>query len=233
MEGKATKVKISDLVIDPKLIELRPINLFYVDRYRKAMRVGSVFPSIIIEEGTNRVISGNHRVSAYLDEYGGDHVVAAIAETFPDEATVIRRFAEENTRHGMPLSNISRKAIVHALFKLGDSPENIAAILDIPVRQVKNLGDMVVLVVGKGKKGEMKPIKYGLGHMAGQKITPKQYEEHRKADRGVPIGMLARQIQRWIDNGWVDMTDMTTLSVLTDLYESLGKLMEGQLQDVK
>ena len=227
------EVKISDLVIDPKLVEIRSINPYYVSRYRQAMRVGAQFPPIIIEAETNRVVSGNHRVSAYLDEYGGGHVIEAIVETFPDEAAIIRRFAEENTRHGYPLSGISQRAIIHILLKHGDSPETIAPVLNIPVQKVNMLGQMSVLVVGKNKRKEMKPIKHGLEHISGRKVSPKQYEEHRKSDRGVPLVHLARQIQRWIDNGWVDMTDMTTLSVLTDLYESLGKLMEGQLRDVK
>ncbi len=225
---KKVKVKVGDLIFDPKLLEIRPINLFFTNRYRQAMRTGAQFPPIIVEAETNRIISGNHRVSAYLGEYGDDHMVEAIMETFQDEAAVIRMFAEENSRHGSPLSSISQKAIVHALLSYGDTPETIASALNMPVKKIQMLGELQVLVIGKGKKSEYKPIKHGLEHLSGQKMNAKLYDQHRKADRGIPVAQQAHQLCRWIENGWVDMTDPGTVTALEELYAALGKLVEQQ-----
>jgi hypothetical protein len=61
----------------------------------QAMRNGAQFPPPIVDE-TNRIISGNHRVTSYCQEYGSEHEIDVIVESFPDEAAVIRKFAEEN-----------------------------------------------------------------------------------------------------------------------------------------
>lgn len=221
------KTRVSELEFDPKLLELRPVNLYYVSRYRQAMRTGAQFPPPIVDEN-NRIVSGNTRVTAYRQEYGDDHEIEVVVEKFPDEAAVIRRFAEENSRHGNPLSGISQKAIIQTLLKHGDTIETVAATLNIPPNRIKSLGGMSVIVMGRGKKREMRPFKHGLEHMSGQTMQRKQYEEHRQADRGIPAATLARQLQRWIDHGWIDMESQSTLEALDDLYAALGRLIEAR-----
>ena len=226
------KCKIKNLVMDEKLLELRPVNSYFVSRYRQAMRSGAQFPAPIVEKGTNRIVSGNHRVSAYKEEYGDDHVIEVVAEVFPDEASIIRKFAEENNSHGNPLSGISQKSIIQSLLKHGDTPETVAQVLNIPVKKVKSLGSLSVLVIGKGKKSECRPIKHGLEHMTGRKVQEKQYNEHRQADRGVHASYLARQLNRWLVNEWIDTTDEHTMQALEELQASLNIFMEQKVAAV-
>jgi len=220
------KVRAGDLVIDPKLLELRPINIYYVSTYRQAARSGAVFPPVIIEQKTKRVVSGNHRVTMYMEEFGPDHEIEVIAEKFKDEASVIRRFAEENSAHGAPLSGFSQKAIAQKLLKYGDEPEVIAKVLNIPVGKIKRLAEFTVVVIGNGKTKNNRPIKRGAESIIGKEIPQKKYNEHVRRDRGVPVCSMASQIVRWINNGWIDVTDEKTMSSLQELSDAINKILE-------
>ncbi len=225
---KTIKKRVGDLVIDEKLTELRPINIYFVSRYRQAIRHGAVFPPMIVEKGSNRVVSGNHRLTTYLEEFGEDHEVEVIEKNFKDEAAVIRCFAEENSKHGNPLSGYSQKYITQKLLEYGDDPETVARVLNIPVKKVQNLGGMNFVVVGQGKKKERKPMKHGLEHKAGSTVKAKVYETHKKHDRGVPAKTQADQLTRWINNGWIDTEDENTINSLWDLYAALEQMFKQQ-----
>ena len=216
--------KISALIIDERLTELRPINMFFVSRYRQAMRNGANFPPPIVEKGTGRVVSGKHRVSAYLEEFGADHQIDVVERKFKSESEVLRLFAEENSKHGNPLSGYSMKYITQRLLSLGDTPEEIASALNIPVKKVQDMGGMSVFVIGNGKK-EKKPIKHGLEHKAGSNITEADYTCHQRQDRGVPARNLATQLTRWIENDWIDKDDDATVTALRELHAALDKVV--------
>ena len=219
------RIEVGSLIIDPKLVALRPINVYFVSRYRQAARNGAIFPPPIVEKGTSRVVSGNHRVTMWSQEYGPAHEVEVIEEVFPDEAAVIRRFAEENSRHGNPLTGISQKAIAQTLLEYGDTPEVVAQALNVPVVKIKMMGDLKVLVIGTNRKRELRPIKYGLEHLAGQTLKKNLYDEHRRVDRGTTVRSLAEQVTRHISNGWIDQADHKTMASLTALYEALAVLL--------
>lgn len=222
------KAKIRDLIMDEKLLELRPINLFVVSRYRQSMRTGAIFPPLIIEKGTMRVISGNHRLEAYRGEYSGEREIEVVEETYKNEAEAIRRFAEENSRHGNPLSGIEKKNIIQKLLEHGDSLETVSQVLNMPVKRVEQYAGFNVVVIGKGNKRELKPVKHGLQHIAGMTMKAKEYTTHIQHDRGVPAKSLAQQLTRWIKNGWIDREDVETMDALNDLSQAISTLFGEQ-----
>lgn len=216
------KMRIGDLVFDKNLTEIRPVNMYFVSRYRQAARSGAQFPALIIEKGTKRIVSGNHRATMYLEEYGEDHEVDVIEKAFPDEKDVLREFAKENSKHGNALSGWSMKYITQKLLDLGDTPEDIASVLNIPVQKIKKMGDMFVVVTGDKKKKEHKPVKNGVSKkILGTEIKSSEWEVHKKNDRGISPVKIAEQIMRWIENDWIDWDDEKTLETFKSLLESI------------
>ena len=69
------KAKLSTLVVAEWAVELRSLDMFMVSRYRQAMRIGAQFPALIVDKQTREIISGNHRYTAALEEYGEDHLI--------------------------------------------------------------------------------------------------------------------------------------------------------------
>lgn len=214
---KTERVKVSDLTIDPKLTAMRPINMMFVSRFRQAYRVGTKMPTPIVEAGTYRVVSGNHRVTAMRMEYGDDYEVKVDVREYDSERAVIEEFARENVPHGNPLEGVSRKKIAVALVGTGATNEELSELFCVPVRRIIEWCGMTVTVVGKrSKKTRTEVIKRG-PDIIGETITEDQYESHMKRDRGVTAYSQAEQLSRWLRNGWIKATDLRSIEALEEL----------------
>lgn len=211
------KMKLNEINQDPTLLSMRPVNTVFVSRYRQAYRQGADFPPIIIDQ-KNRIISGNHRFTALVQEFGDEHGVDVIKKKFKSDKDRLEFFAQENTKHGNALDGISKKRISLALIKEGATQEDVARIFDVSVKRVIHWGDNNVMVeIGKGKT-DVRPAKRGLD--VKKPITEKQYKEHIAADRGVPISSLTGQLTRWIRNGFVSKSEVN-IDLLAELRDEI------------
>ena len=218
---KTTHIKIKELNTCEDVLRIRPVNAFFVSRYRQAMRNGDQFPPLIVEKGTNRIVAGNTRYEAYLAEYGEEKAVPCILKSYASPAELIEDAVRDNAKHGNPLDGISRRRAALRLAELGRDHEAIARLLGVSCKQVHEWGGQVVIV--RGTKAPQ-PVKRGLEHMSGQKVSVDNYKTHIKTDRGVPIAQQAKQLSRWIRNGWVDMTDPKTSAAIGELKEAIETL---------
>jgi len=230
MQDQKKKVKVSELIINEKLTELRPINPFIVSRYRQNYRTGAEFPPIVINKDTGLIVSGNHRASALKGEYSENHKVAAIYRTYDNEREMIEDFTKENISHGNPLSGISKKKIACALLDLGASSQEIGNIFNIPIKRIEKIGEDFRLVVGGKKdcKEVRQPIKRGPDIPSEEPMTDEQYQTHVDHDRGITFDEMANQIIRWCKNGWIEKT----IENLT-IAESLKIHMEGLIEKIE
>ncbi len=218
------KVALKELVIDEKLTYLRPINPVFVSRYRQAYRSSANMPLPFVEEKTNRITSGNHRVTAMREEYSLDHKAEVIFKQYGSEREVLEEFVKENANHGNALDGISRSRLSIALLDEGVTEEEIASLFNVPVKKIEKWGNQTVVVLGK-KKTDRKtmPIKRGL-EMTGKVMTAKQYETHVEKDRGIPAWQLANQLIRWLREGYV-MPNERNMESLLALEEALGEFL--------
>lgn len=206
--------KLNELFIDKNLTELRPINAIFVSRYRQAYRSGAEMPLIVIDKKTNKVISGNHRYTALMQEYGPDHKVKVKSLDFKNEKERLEFFVRENATHGNPLDGITKKRLAIALTDAGATPEEIAGLFNVSVRKVEHWGDHgAIVTIGRGKTTKMVPLKRGVEIPPDETITEKQYKEHITSDRGVKPSTMAAQLTRWLNNGWVAASDQNTLAM--------------------
>jgi hypothetical protein len=221
----SNQVKLQDIVVDPT-IQVREVEGHTVSEYAQAMRAGAQFPPLVIENGSNRLVCGNHRYFAYKRVLEPTDTVSVEYRDFEDEAAIIRTAAKDNATHGRPLDTWDRKRITVRLQEAGDSIEDIAALLSVPVAKVENWAGMTVTVIGKrGKKTvrHSEPVKHGLEHLAGKQVPEDQYNCHAQMDRGVPARQNADTLRRWIENGWIAGDDRTRES-LRQLATALEQL---------
>ena len=116
---------ISEIVWDPKVYPRAKWSTATIERYAEAMQAGDTFPPLILEEGTNRLLDGKHRLEAYrkvyearqqpaLDEAG---IVADACKVpvewhvIPDGISPKRYAARMSARHGDRMSNADLKAL--------------------------------------------------------------------------------------------------------------------------
>jgi len=214
---KTKKVKIKDLIIDPKLTSLRKVNPVFVSRYRQAYRSEANMPLIIVQSGTNRIISGNHRATALLQEYDENHTIEVEVRKYASEREVLEDFTKENSHHGNPIDNFTKEKLTRALLDVGCTPENIANLFNISVRKVEILGDGGV-AVSVGTKGETEDRPAKKGFVVDEPITEEQYVEHTTKDRGLTVVQQANQLIRWLSQDLIQNTENN--------FESIAALNE-------
>jgi hypothetical protein len=221
---KTKTVKAKDLWIDDKLTNLRKIDEFTVSRYRQAYRNGANMPPLIIQAGNNnRVISGNHRLTAILEEYGGEQDVEIIEKSLESEKEVLKLFAQENLTHGKPLEGFARKKIIAEILKENEPASEVAKLFNISVKRIEQLHEeMVEVQIGKNKT-ELRPSKTGFEPE--KPITKDQYETHEKKDKGISVISLANQLIRWMEGDHIK-TDEKNMDALRNLQKSLNKYMK-------
>lgn len=216
------KAKLSTLAVADWAIELRPLDMFMISRYRQAMRVGAVFPPLIIDKKTREIISGNHRYHSALAEFGDDHLIDIDAVTFANRAEQLKCMADENAKHGMPMDGITRRRVALAMIDAGITSEEAAKIMNVPVATLNKWGDMTVIVIGKGKK-QVSPVKGGIDLEHVKKMTEPQYDTHIEHDKGVEARHMAQQLTRWLKNDWINWNDERNVEAFDKLADALEK----------
>lgn len=223
-ESEKRTVKVGNLVIDEKLTRLRPVNMVFVSRYRQAYRSGRDLGEIIVDSNL-RVVSGNHRVTAMVEEYGPDHECTVTVKPFTDERAVLEEFAANNVAHGNALSGASRRAIAVELIRNGASVEEVAQVFGVSARRIEEWGGQTVFVIGgrSGKSRHPQPMPAKRGIEPGTEMDKDQYEMHWTHDRGIRAVSQAEQLERWVRNGWVK--DDESVAALRRLNETLNTFL--------
>jgi len=214
-------MRAGDLRIADWAVGIRKVDMFVVSRYRQAMRVGNVFPEILYDQKTKEVVSGNHRLTAYLAEYGEDHDVPAKPVRFKTHRQRLEMFARENATHGEPMDGFTKQKLGVALMLEGANAADVAALFGVPVHKVESWGGRTVIV-----NGAAKPVKASVDPDIVTKMTVEQYEEHDRKDRGNGFVQNVRQVTRHLKNGWVDWTDDGCVAALKELHKTLAVALQ-------
>lgn len=222
---KSVRVKAGSLKFWQYLLGMRPIDTHVVSEYRQAMRVGKVFPALIVDVETKRVISGNHTLKAFLEEYGKNKPIAVEFHSFKNLEDILTVFAQKNVGHGLQLTGFTCKAITQAMIGIKMTHAQIAQILCMPVGKIIKMAGELVMVIGSKSNGiqyrKLLPVKNGLDHMVGQTMTQAVYDEHVEKDMGVDARQLVDQLYRWVDQNLIDRTDASIVNALVSLRKLL------------
>ena len=218
------KIKLMNIIIDPE-IKVRDVDDFTVSTYAEAMRAGSIFPPIIIDQ-KNRLVCGHNRYSAYRRVFGPDYEVSCEVSKFKNDVDLIIQAAGDNSRHGKPLSTWDKKCVSLRLKKHGVTPEKISSVLGVRVGKIEEWAGMTVVVVSPDDRKEEKPLKRGYEYMAGAKVKERDYVEHTTHDFGVNVIFHAEKILSVLRrDGWVSSDDRT-YSVLKELHHELSDYLK-------
>ena len=219
-----SKVRLMDIIIDPN-IQVREVEPYTVGHYAQAMKIGAKFPPLILEKKTNRCVCGNHRYFAYKRAFEPETLVPVTFREFANEAEIIRLAATDNSHHGKPLDTWDMKRVVIRLRDLGDTVEDVAKILSVPVKKIEKWAGLTVVVIGKNKTKYSAPVKHGLEHLAGRTVTVAEYNLHKAHDYGNSVKNMAAIITRHINNGWIDIEDTKTMDNLVVLHDAISGLI--------
>lgn len=185
------KVKIMDLIVDPEL-QIREINSFTIAEYRESMRSGSIFPAVIIDS-KNRIICGHHRVYAYKGIHEPDYKIDCQITDLKSDADLIMLAASDNSKHGRPLTTFEKKTTLFRLKEKNIDIDKISNVLGVTIGKIQQWSGLSVTVIGENRSTE-RPVKKGSDHLIGQTVKEKDYDQMKKVDYGVSVGVLSKQI---------------------------------------
>lgn len=218
------KFKLKDLHMDNNLISIRKVNPVFVSRYRQNYRNGAIFPPLVIDKKTNTIVSGNHRFTAMMQEFGEEYEANCIVKSYPSEREILIDFAKENTKHGNPIDGFTKKLLINELLLKNVTVEDVCRIFDISAKRVEQLGEgMVTVTIGKTNstpKLEVKPAKRGFEPP--RPITQIEYSKHKNVDRGLGVGQLVQQLVRWLV-GDLLKKDEKTINLIKELKDNCEK----------
>lgn len=105
---------------DPSIYPRQKWNTATIDRYVDALEAGDEFPPLVLEDGTNRLLDGKHRLEAHKKAERTDVLVTW--HMVPDGMSAKRYAAKLSARHGDRMSNGDLKQL--ALEECEADPKN-------------------------------------------------------------------------------------------------------------
>lgn len=216
-------MRLGDIVIDWDLA-VREHDTHQSSRYAEAMRTGAKFPPMIVDQDSKRLVSGFHRYHAYRTVFDDpDHDVPVDEIAFTSTLEMLKFALEDNSRNSFPLTTFQIKSAIMKLKDMGEIDEEIARILGMTKERVLRFSGEYVQV-----GSEKKPLKGGLKHLEGKKVSPEVYNDIETKASGWSCSFHAGQILTHIRNDTISHENPEQDEILVKLYEALGVYLKGQ-----
>lgn len=134
---KTKILKIEEIEIERSLYPRVESNFETIERYSKAMKVGTKFPMIVVAwfEGRYLLVDGKHRLDAY-ELNGEKHIGVEVLENLSKKEIYIES-VKRNIIHGQPFIEEDIDKIKVSLGDLKLSEEEISEIIRVPVDEIK------------------------------------------------------------------------------------------------
>jgi hypothetical protein len=175
------------------------VSEFNVRRLVSAYKTGTVFPPLVVEAGTARLVDGRHRLAAYEEvEIKEAEVVEKVYAT---EADLFADAVRLNIGHGQPLDQYCIRNAIIRLTEYGYAREQISDAVKLPVEQIERITHTFAVDETTGKP---LALKGGLDHLRGRPLSPQQQSLNRHYS-GPKATFYVRQLRELLERGmWPD-----------------------------
>lgn len=130
------------------------------------LETGGELPPVVVDTKM-RIVDGLHRVRAH--KRLKRETITADVRKYQSDAALFAEAVRLNTGHGLPLNPYDVKRSVSRLRELGVELDAISDIVRMPVPRLEEM----FKGFAQGSAGPV-PLKAGLGHLAGQRVTARQ-----------------------------------------------------------
>jgi hypothetical protein len=168
-------IPVDDVVIDGSLYPRAKgtYNEFHLKRLMDAFDSGIIFPPILLERNTNRLVDGLHRLE--LHKRKEIERITCTFRVYPNDEELLAEAARINNDHGLQLTLYDNKDLIRRLGARGYARDAIAT----AVRMVPEKVDEIIKGFAMSMAGEPVALKGGLGHKRAQILTPAQEQAVR------------------------------------------------------
>lgn len=209
-------VKAASLVFDYNLYPRTQIDSHHLAEMCDAERAGTVFPPVVADRESKRVIDGFHRVQKQLKVYGEGAEVPCVFKKYHSDQEMFLEAMRLNAQHGRNLCSYDKAHCILISLDLKIPDDQIALALSITTERLELVRSTKLANVREGNVKIEVAIKRTIRHKAGQQLTKKQHEANERLG-GMEQLFYVNQIITLIENDLLDMEN-------EKLMERLGHL---------
>jgi hypothetical protein len=215
-------MQLDKIAIDENIYPRNNVSEFNVRRLVSAFKTGTVFPPLVVEAGTGRLVDGRHRLAAYeeLEVKEAD----VIEKVYATEADLFADAVRLNVGHGQPLDQYCIRNAIIRLSEYGYAREQISDAVKLPVEQIERITHTFAVDETTGKP---LALKGGLDHLRGRPLSPQQQAVNRHYS-GPKATFYLRQLRELLERGmWPDQ-NLNFIREMDLLVESWLSLRPGE-----
>ena len=225
LSGGEMYMQLDKLIQDREIYPRRNIVENKVNAYADALKIGAIFPAIVVESKnerpTGRILDGYHRYEAFL-KLGRKEIAVRLVEC-KDQLEAIRQSYLLNVEHGLPYSSIEIKQYVKTAEELGMTIKDIALDINKPEKKVHTM----IKGFGITSSGNTIALKKGLGHLNQGKVTKKMEVLNNKWI-GQSATVYASLLEQYLDASAMKSDDLKFIKLmdkLTDRWLQIRKTL--------
>ncbi len=192
------KMKMGKIVEDLTLYPRNKINPYNVSQMRESLRAGQRLPVILVDQ-QNRCVDGIHRLRAMKAEYGANVVVSVHVKKYQDDSEFFCDAMEMNSRHGFQLTIWDRVKCLIQAQDMGIPLDSVSKSLSITTEKAESLL--------KRQSEEGVPLKCGMDHFSGKKMTSEQASFNNGDASGKMTLFHVNQLIKKIETGSIEDTE--------------------------
>lgn len=214
-------MELSKITIDISVLP-RGINFVHVNDLKNAALSGAVFPPLIVERATGRLVDGYHRYMLYKQLYGESYDADVEERDYSDDNAVFLAAVEANATHGLAFSTYDRRRILVEAERRGISRDVISSAIKMPVEKAdKKLADGSAFIKTPVGGRQRVPLRTGLKPLAGHVLTKKQ--EQANKDGSMKAEYHAHALVNLLRAGLLSWCSKATKTAVTMLHKELAR----------
>lgn len=212
------EMKAAEVVLDYNLYPRHKIDATHVQHIRAALRAGEALPPPVVDRRSRRATDGFHRVTATLKEFGEDATITVEARDYESEADMFVDAIHMNSGHGSNLTPYDRVRCITVAEEFKIDPEELARALRTSPDDLEALR---ITRTARTKGASITPIKHGLGHLAGRRLSKLQQEGNESYGGLRPL-FYVNQVLLLIEKDLIDDSDGRLVERLAHLRDTLN-----------
>lgn len=225
MKAEVVQRRVGDLKVD---YDLWPRRLTRIDssnlaRIREAVRAGERLPPVVLGRagsGTELLVDGNHRRTAYLGLFGDEHKIDCEVREYGSRRDMLLDATALNAKGPMPLDAKDKTDVILRLRSLKAPFADICKALGMTREGIERALKRTAITSG----GDTVVVPGGARPLAGTTVSKKQ-EDLLKSTGGMPASINARMLVAQLEAGAVDLGNERVVAELTKLRDLLVKLL--------
>ena len=211
---------VGELILDRGLYPRSRESNSHIMELAQALRAGAVFPAVIIDRASRKIVDGVHRTEAARRVHGELALVEVEEREYESDAALFLAAVELNSRHGLRLTPFDQAKVITMSKDLQIDGGLLSQAMSVLADRVQRIESRKTAFAD----GKQVPIKGIAAHLRGSQLNPAQAASQRQA-AGVSVPFLCRQLVLAMENQLVDTASVGTMVRLRELHDLLGSFL--------